>query len=69
MASLQGFVTQKTTVDMDWVLRRIFCPEMEEITGEQKELDGDEVHNFYWVYYFSDIIMVIKLRRMRRKHV
>jgi hypothetical protein len=45
------------------VLRRIFGPKRDEVTGEWRKLHNGEVHN---LYSSSDIIRQIKSRRMRR---
>jgi len=44
------------------VLRRIFGPNREEVTGEWRELHSEELNN---LYSSSNIIRVIKSRRMR----
>jgi hypothetical protein len=44
------------------VLRRIFGPKTEEVTGEWRQLLSVELHN---LYLSPDIIRQIKLRRMR----
>jgi len=44
------------------VLRRIFGPKKEEVTGAWKRLHNEEFHN---LYSSSNIIGVIKSRRMR----
>jgi hypothetical protein len=44
------------------VLRRIFGPKMEEVTGEWRKLHNDELHD---LYYSPNIGRVIKLRRMK----
>jgi hypothetical protein len=46
----------------DRVLRRIFGPRMDEVTGEWKKLHNGELHN---LYPLPDIIRQIKSRRMR----
>jgi hypothetical protein len=44
------------------VLRRIFGPKRDEVTGEWRKLHNEELHDFY----SSPIInRIIKLRRMR----
>jgi hypothetical protein len=43
------------------VLRRIFGPKTDEVTGEWKKLHNEELHN---LYSSSDIIRQIKSRRM-----
>jgi hypothetical protein len=45
------------------VLRRIFRPKRDRITGEQRRLHNEELNN---VYSSPNIIQVIKSRRMRR---
>jgi hypothetical protein len=44
------------------VLRRIFGPKREEVTGEWRKLHSGELHN---LYSSPDIIRQIKSRRMR----
>jgi hypothetical protein len=44
------------------ILRRIFGPKREEVTGEWKKLHNVELHN---LYSSSDIIRMITSRRMR----
>jgi hypothetical protein len=44
------------------VLRRIFGPKRDEVTGEWRKLHNDELHN---LYSSPDIIMQVKSRRMR----
>jgi hypothetical protein len=44
------------------VLRRIFGPKREEVTGEWRKLHSEELHN---LYSSPDIIRQVKSRRMR----
>jgi hypothetical protein len=44
------------------VLRRIFGPKRDEVTGERRKLHSGELHN---LYLSPNIIRQIKLRRMR----
>jgi hypothetical protein len=44
------------------VLRRIFGPEKDEVTGEWRKLHNEELHN---LYSSPDIIKQVKSRRMR----
>jgi hypothetical protein len=44
------------------VLRRIFGPKKDEVTGEWRKLHNEELHN---LYSLSDIFRLIKSRRMR----
>jgi hypothetical protein len=44
------------------VLRRIFGPKRDEVTGEWRKLHNEELHN---VYSLPSIIRIIKSRRMR----
>jgi hypothetical protein len=44
------------------VLRRIFGPKREEITGEWRKLHNEELHD---LYCSPSIIRIIKSRRMR----
>jgi hypothetical protein len=43
------------------VLRRIFVPKRDEVTGEWRKLHNEELHN---LYSSSDIIRQVKSRRM-----
>jgi len=45
------------------VLRRIFGPKMDEVTGECRQLHNEELDD---LYFSPNIIRVIKSRRMRR---
>jgi hypothetical protein len=49
-------------VFVNWVLRRIFGPKRDEVTGEWKKLHIEELHN---LYSSPDIIRQVKSRRMR----
>jgi hypothetical protein len=44
------------------VLRRIFGPKRDEVTGEWRKLHSEELHN---LYSSPDIIRQVKSRRMR----
>jgi hypothetical protein len=44
------------------LLRRIFGPKRDDVTGEWKKLHSEELHN---LYSWSNIIKQIKSRRMR----
>jgi hypothetical protein len=44
------------------VLRRIFGPKRDEVTGEWRKMHNKELHDFY---SSSSIIRIIKSRRMR----
>jgi hypothetical protein len=44
------------------VLRRIFGPKRDEVTGEWRKLHNEELHNLYST---PDIIRQVKARRMR----
>jgi hypothetical protein len=48
------------------VLRRIFRPKTDEVKGEWRRLHNEELH---YLYISLNIICVIKLRRMRWKHI
>jgi hypothetical protein len=51
----------------DGVLRKMFWPKRDEVTGEWRRLHNEELHN---LYSLSNIIRVIKSRRMESaKHV
>jgi hypothetical protein len=43
------------------VLRRIFGPRRDELTGELRKLHNEELHDWY---YSPSIIRIIKVRRM-----
>jgi hypothetical protein len=45
------------------VLRSIFGPKRDEVTGEWRKLHNEELHN---LYSSPDIIRQVKSRRMRR---
>jgi hypothetical protein len=45
------------------VLKRIFGPKRDEVTGEWRKLHNEELHN---LYSSPNIIRMIKSRRMRR---
>jgi hypothetical protein len=45
------------------VLRRIFGPKRDEVTGEWRKLHNEELHD---LYSLPSIIRIIKSRRMRR---
>jgi hypothetical protein len=45
------------------VLRRIFGPKRDEVTGGWRKLHNEELHN---LYSFPSIMRIIKSRRMRR---
>jgi hypothetical protein len=44
------------------VLRRLFGPKRDEVKGDWRKLHNEELHN---LYCSSDIIRLIKSRRMR----
>jgi hypothetical protein len=44
------------------VLRRIFGPKMDEVTGEWRKLHNEKLHD---LYSSPDIIRIIKSRRVR----
>jgi hypothetical protein len=43
------------------VLRRIFGPKRDEVTGDRRKLHNEELHN---LYSFPNIIRMLKSRRM-----
>jgi hypothetical protein len=46
----------------DWVLRKIFEPKTDEVTGEWRKLHNKELND---LYSSPNIVRVIKSRRMR----
>jgi hypothetical protein len=46
---------------VNWVLRRIFGPKIDEVTGSWRELHIEELHN---LYSSPSIIRMIKSKRM-----
>jgi hypothetical protein len=44
------------------LLRRIFVPKRDEVTGDLKKLNNEELHN---LYSSTNIIRMIKIRRIR----
>jgi hypothetical protein len=44
------------------VLRRVFGPSRDEVTGEWRKLHSEELNN---LYFLPNIVRVVKLRRMR----
>jgi hypothetical protein len=46
---------------VNWVLRRIFGPKRDEVTGEWRKLHNEELHD---LYYSPNKIRIIKWRRM-----
>jgi hypothetical protein len=44
------------------VLRRIFGPKRDEVTGERRKLHNEELHD---LYPSPSIIRIVKLRRIR----
>jgi hypothetical protein len=52
----------KLTIFENRVLRRIFGPKRDEVTGDRRTLHNEELHN---LYSSPNIIRMIKSRRMR----
>jgi hypothetical protein len=46
----------------NWVLRRVFGPKRDEVTGEWRKLHNEELND---LYSFPSIVRVVKSRRMR----
>jgi hypothetical protein len=44
------------------LMRRIFCPKRDEVTGDWRKLHNEELHNWY---SSPNIMRIIKPRRMR----
>jgi len=53
---------RRLSVFQNRVLRRIFGPKRDEVTGEWRKLHNEELND---LYALSNIIRVIKSRRMR----
>jgi hypothetical protein len=53
---------RRLRVSENRVLRRIFGPKREEVTGMWKKLQNEELHD---MYFSPSIVWVIKSRRMR----
>jgi hypothetical protein len=52
----------RQTVFENWVLRRIFGPKRDEVTGGQRKLHNEELHD---LYSSPSIMRMIKFRNMR----
>jgi len=53
---------RRLRVSENWVLRRIFGPRRDEVTGECRELNNEEIND---MYCSPNIVWVIKSRNMR----
>jgi hypothetical protein len=60
--SLTGREEHRMWVFENRVLRRIFGPKRDEVTGKWRKLHNEELHH---LYCSPSIIRIIKLRRMR----
>ena len=56
---------RRLRVSENRVLRRIFGPKRDEVTGEWRKLHNEELNDMYG-FYSPNIVRVIKPRRMRR---
>jgi hypothetical protein len=50
-------------IDLEWVLRRIFGPKRDEVTGEWRKLHNKELND---LHSSANVVRVIKSRIMRR---
>jgi hypothetical protein len=62
MCLLLFFKTWKGDFFEDGVLRTIFGPKRDEVTGDWRKLYSEELHDLYSP---SNVIRMIKLRKMR----
>ena len=60
--SLTLLEERKLRVFVNKMLRRIFGPRMDEVTGDWRRLHNEEINNLYWS---PNMVRVIKSRRMR----
>jgi hypothetical protein len=61
-AEKSELIRKRLRVFENKVLRRIFGPKRDEVTGGSRKLHNEELHN---LYSSPSIIRMIKLRRMR----
>jgi hypothetical protein len=59
---LYGCETWSLTLREEHRLRRIFIPKRDEVTGDWRKLQNEELHN---LYSSPNIMRMIKSRRMR----
>jgi hypothetical protein len=55
-------VERTLRVSENRVLRRVFGSKRDEVTGEWRKLHNEELND---LYYFPNIVRVVKSRRMR----
>jgi hypothetical protein len=58
----KGYISHRLSLFENRVLRRIFGPKRDEVTGDWRNLRNEELHNLYSSAY---IIRMLKSRRMR----
>jgi hypothetical protein len=62
MLSLTLRVEHRLKVFENRVLRRIFAPNRDEVTGKWRKVHNEELHNFYSL---PSVIKIVKLRKIK----